>query len=410
MPSSRSAPVCARTCCGSTPPWIRAGARHPQRGRHRRVVFGRAGDAPGRCWPSSGSIRTGRSWRSSDVSPGRRASATCWPPRTNSAPTRSWCCAPALPTPRRSPTKYAPRWPNWPAARTGVFWVQEMLPVGELREILSAATVFVCSSVYEPLGIVNLEAMACATAVVASDVGGIPEVVVDGVTGSLVHYDADDPTDIRPDWLKRSMSSSPTPRKPSVTGAPDASAASRNSPGRRSPSRRWRSTERCVSSVDDPTPSVWGHLAGDALEFVAQGGGFVGRQLDDKTTTTFKWYPHYDAAPLLGCFQGTVSGPGLHRRHRVLPPDSSWTRPREPGRRRASPASGFPAIPDIELPNHSPIVPYSGSPNAQDPSLGPSPGLWRRFARPGCAPPHRGEGTQQSRTWSSTIPVACISA
>ncbi|MEM6105635.1 glycogen synthase [Mycobacterium sp. 050272] len=76
--------------------------------------------------------------------------------------------------------------------RTGVFWIQEMLPVAELREILSAATVFVCSSVYEPLGIVNLEAMACATAVVASDVGGIPEVVVDGVTGSLVHYDADD--------------------------------------------------------------------------------------------------------------------------------------------------------------------------------------------------------------------------
>ena len=78
--------------------------------------------------------------------------------------------------------------------RTGVFWIREMLPIGELREILSAATVFVCPSVYEPLGIVNLEAMACATAVVASDVGGIPEVVADGITGSLVHYDADDPT------------------------------------------------------------------------------------------------------------------------------------------------------------------------------------------------------------------------
>jgi alpha-maltose-1-phosphate synthase len=76
--------------------------------------------------------------------------------------------------------------------RTGVFWVREMLPIGKLREILSAATVFVCPSVYEPLGIVNLEAMACATAVVASDVGGIPEVVADGVTGSLVHYDAND--------------------------------------------------------------------------------------------------------------------------------------------------------------------------------------------------------------------------
>ncbi|OBI98343.1 glycogen synthase [Mycobacterium asiaticum] len=77
--------------------------------------------------------------------------------------------------------------------RTGVFWVRDMLPIGKLREILSAATVFVCPSVYEPLGIVNLEAMACATAVVASDVGGIPEVVADGVTGSLVHYDADFP-------------------------------------------------------------------------------------------------------------------------------------------------------------------------------------------------------------------------
>lgn len=78
-------------------------------------------------------------------------------------------------------------------ARTGVFWVREMLPVAKIREILSAATVFVCPSVYEPLGIVNLEAMACSTAVVASDVGGIPEVVADHQTGLLVHYDAGDP-------------------------------------------------------------------------------------------------------------------------------------------------------------------------------------------------------------------------
>jgi starch synthase len=77
--------------------------------------------------------------------------------------------------------------------RSGVFWVREMLPIGKIREILSAATVFVCPSVYEPLGIVNLEAMACATAVVASDVGGIPEVVADRQTGLLVHYDASDP-------------------------------------------------------------------------------------------------------------------------------------------------------------------------------------------------------------------------
>ncbi|WP_091450579.1 glycogen synthase [Actinokineospora iranica] len=83
------------------------------------------------------------------------------------------------------------------AARPGVFWVQEMLQAAEVRQLLSHATVFVCPSVYEPLGIVNLEAMACATAVVASDVGGIPEVVADGETGLLVHYDEADPSAFR---------------------------------------------------------------------------------------------------------------------------------------------------------------------------------------------------------------------
>ena len=78
-------------------------------------------------------------------------------------------------------------------ARSGVFWMDHMLTNEEILEVLSAATVFCCPSVYEPLGIVNLEAMACETAVVASDVGGIPEVVVDGVTGTLVHYDAASP-------------------------------------------------------------------------------------------------------------------------------------------------------------------------------------------------------------------------
>ncbi|MFD4670850.1 glycogen synthase [Lentzea sp. NPDC058450] len=76
--------------------------------------------------------------------------------------------------------------------RAGVFWIQKMLQPAEVRQILSHATVFVCPSVYEPLGIVNLEAMACGTAVVASDVGGIPEVVVHGETGLLVHYDEHD--------------------------------------------------------------------------------------------------------------------------------------------------------------------------------------------------------------------------
>ncbi|MDP3712677.1 MAG: glycogen synthase [Mycobacteriales bacterium] len=76
--------------------------------------------------------------------------------------------------------------------RDGVVLLSEMLPKADVAQLLSHATVFACPSVYEPLGIVNLEAMACGTAVVASDVGGIPEVVDDGVTGLLVHYDADD--------------------------------------------------------------------------------------------------------------------------------------------------------------------------------------------------------------------------
>ncbi len=69
---------------------------------------------------------------------------------------------------------------------SGVVWIPEMLPRNEVIALLSAATVFACPSVYEPLGIVNLEAMACNLPVVATATGGIPEVVVHGETGWLV--------------------------------------------------------------------------------------------------------------------------------------------------------------------------------------------------------------------------------
>jgi glycogen synthase len=76
------------------------------------------------------------------------------------------------------------------AGRSGVHWIREMLELEDLVGLYSGAALFVCPSVYEPFGIINLEAMATETPVVASKVGGIPEVVVDGETGILVPFEA----------------------------------------------------------------------------------------------------------------------------------------------------------------------------------------------------------------------------
>jgi glycosyltransferase involved in cell wall biosynthesis len=75
------------------------------------------------------------------------------------------------------------------ASRKGVIWIEEMVDKPTVLELYSGALVFCCPSIYEPFGIINLEAMACETAVVATAVGGIKEVVVDGETGFLVPMD-----------------------------------------------------------------------------------------------------------------------------------------------------------------------------------------------------------------------------
>jgi starch synthase len=75
--------------------------------------------------------------------------------------------------------------------RPNVIWIPDMLPHEKLCALLTSADLFICPSIYEPLGIVNLEAMACETAVLATRVGGIPEVVSDGSTGKLVNYSGD---------------------------------------------------------------------------------------------------------------------------------------------------------------------------------------------------------------------------
>jgi glycogen synthase len=82
--------------------------------------------------------------------------------------------------------------------RPGVFWLREMLGVEDLVGLYSGAALFVCPSVYEPFGIINLEAMACGVPVVASRVGGIPEAVADGETGLLVPFEPRGATDFEP--------------------------------------------------------------------------------------------------------------------------------------------------------------------------------------------------------------------
>ena len=170
--------------------------------------------------------------------------------------------APGHPGDRRASS--ATRSRHLQTSRGNVIWIEEMLPRASVRQVLSHATVFACPSVYEPLGIVNLEAMACETAVVASAVGGIPEVVVDGETGYLVPYDpaqADDPAFVAAFEAEFAAQGQRADRRPGQgarrSAWPAGSAASTSSAGPRSRPRRSTSTaprSRRTGAADRDVP------------------------------------------------------------------------------------------------------------------------------------------------------------
>ena len=142
--------------------------------------------------------------------------------------------------------------------REGVVWIDRHLPRNELTALLTAATAFVCPSVYEPLGIVNLEAMACGAAVVGTATGGIPEVVDDGVTGVLVPIEQHDDgtgTPLDPDRFVADLAEALTrvasdPARAEMEAPRAVCAPSSTSRGTRSRPPRASSTNGCSPAAE----------------------------------------------------------------------------------------------------------------------------------------------------------------
>ena len=130
-----------------------------------------------------------------------------------------------------------------------------MLPKPDVIQLLSHATVFVCPSIYEPLGIVNLEAMACETAVVATATGGIPEVVDDGVTGLLVPFEPGD--DGTRDAARPGSASPPTSPSAStrLLARPGAGRGAWAAPGARGPSSASAGPDRRAGALRSTSAS-----------------------------------------------------------------------------------------------------------------------------------------------------------